>query len=222
MKKPSLLLAPLAVAVALALGACTPGTGGPESPAASTATPAGAQPPTGPHDQADITFVVQMVPHHEQGLEMADLALELSDDAEVLDLAQRIKDSQAPELLTMKGWLAGWGPTATIPPATPTDAASPDVAATPAAPGAPTDPVTPATPAADHGMMTTEEMDTLAASTGEEFDNLWVDMMIRHQQGAVTMADTVLDSGRNPEVEDLAETIRQTQAAELRELRELR
>lgn len=222
MKKSSSVLCPLVVALAAALGACAPGAGSAESPGVSSVAPAGAQSPAGPHNQADIGFVVQMVPHHEQGVEMADLALELSDNTEVLELAQRIKEAQAPELLTMKGWLAGWGPAATVPPPSPSDPASPDAAATSAAPGAPADPGTPATPAdpaAGHGMMTTEEMDTLANSTGEQFDDRWVDMMIRHHQGAVAMADTVLDRGRNPEVEELAETIRKTQNAEIRELR---
>jgi len=43
----------------------------------------------------DIMFAEMMIPHHEQAIEMADLALAISQDSEVLSLATQIKSAQA-------------------------------------------------------------------------------------------------------------------------------
>ncbi len=85
------LLSVLAV-VALAAVACGEGdTGSP------TSDPAATSPAASAHNEADIEFVQGMIPHHEQAIEMSDLALERSDNPEVVDLAERIKAAQGPE-----------------------------------------------------------------------------------------------------------------------------
>ena len=54
-----------------------------------------------------------MIPHHEQALEMAELADDRASDAEIKDLAGKIEEAQDPEIRTMKGWLESWNkPTA--------------------------------------------------------------------------------------------------------------
>jgi len=57
----------------------------------------------------DVGFAQGMIPHHAQAVEMADLALEKSTNADVLALAKQIKASQNPEIQTMSGWLQSWG-----------------------------------------------------------------------------------------------------------------
>jgi uncharacterized protein (DUF305 family) len=52
----------------------------------------------------DIAFAEQMVPHHEQAIEMSEIALLNSTNPNVLKLAQEIKDAQSPEIELMKGW----------------------------------------------------------------------------------------------------------------------
>lgn len=52
----------------------------------------------------DLVFAEMMIPHHEQAIEMSNLALMNSQDPEILKLAQEIKDAQAPEIEQMKSW----------------------------------------------------------------------------------------------------------------------
>ncbi|MBU3734183.1 MAG: DUF305 domain-containing protein [Candidatus Planktophila sp.] len=58
-----------------------------------------------PYSSNDLMFAQMMIPHHEQAIEMSDIALTNSSSPEILQLAQEIKDAQAPEIQTMRGWL---------------------------------------------------------------------------------------------------------------------
>jgi uncharacterized protein (DUF305 family) len=58
----------------------------------------------------DVMFSQMMIPHHEQAIEMADLALKNSTASpEVRTLAADVKKAQDPEIATMRGWLSSWG-----------------------------------------------------------------------------------------------------------------
>ena len=52
----------------------------------------------------DIAFAEMMIPHHEQAIEMSEIALLNTTNPEVLQLAQEIKDAQSPEIELMKSW----------------------------------------------------------------------------------------------------------------------
>ena len=52
----------------------------------------------------DINFAEMMIPHHEQAIEMSEIALLNTTNPEVLQLAQEIKDAQSPEIELMKSW----------------------------------------------------------------------------------------------------------------------
>ena len=52
----------------------------------------------------DINFAEMMIPHHEQAIEMSEIALLNTTNPEVLKLAQQIKDAQSPEIDLMKSW----------------------------------------------------------------------------------------------------------------------
>jgi uncharacterized protein (DUF305 family) len=141
-------------------------------------------------DPSDIMFAQAMIPHHEQAIEMADLALETdSVSAEVRELATQIKAAQGPEIDQMIQWLKDWDSEM---------------------------------PMAGHdmgnmggdGMMGQDDLDDLAAAEGPEFDTLWLTMMIEHHEGALTMADRVIDSD-NTDVAALAKAIVKTQTAEI-------
>ena len=54
--------------------------------------------------QSDINFAEMMIPHHKQAIEMSDIAVKNTSNPEVLQLAQEIKEAQAPEIDLMKSW----------------------------------------------------------------------------------------------------------------------
>jgi uncharacterized protein (DUF305 family) len=127
-----------------------------------------------------VAFAQMMIPHHEQAVEMADLALE-NDTAsqDVKALAAQIKGAQDPEIQTMKGWLSQWGATESA-------------------------------GAMDHGsggMMGDDDMSSLMGASGTEFDQMWLEMMIEHHEGAIEMAQDVLSTTANADVEKLATAV---------------
>ncbi|MCA1711408.1 MAG: DUF305 domain-containing protein [Actinobacteria bacterium] len=144
---------------------------------------------SGSHNDADVAFASDMVPHHAQAVEMADMALTTASDPEVKALAAAIKDAQAPEITAMTGWLRDWG------------SAAPDMQMQHSMGGT--------------GMMSSDEMATLGKASGASFDRLWVDMMTRHHQGALTMARAELLAGKSPDAKALAQRIIATQTKEI-------
>jgi len=60
-------------------------------------------------NDADVAFAQQMIPHHQQAVEMAQLAETRAESPEVKDLAADIEAAQDPEIETMTGWLDSWG-----------------------------------------------------------------------------------------------------------------
>ena len=113
---------------------------------------------------ADVRFMQGMIGHHAQALEMTALVPAHSSSDAIRKLAQRIEISQADEIQMMQEWLTRRGQKV------------PDQHAH-HAPGAPLMP----------GMLTGEEMARLAQAKGPEFDRLFLQFMIRHHEGALTM-----------------------------------
>lgn len=140
----------------------------------------------------DIMFAQMMIPHHEQAIEMSDLALQNSTNPEIRDLATKIKGEQAPEIELMESW---------------TDSHM----------GSHMD--SHAGHMMD-GMLSEEEMDELKSARGVEFDRLFLEGMIKHHEGAIDMANDVDDS-KNPDVAKLAQSILITQRAEIELMKEL-
>jgi uncharacterized protein (DUF305 family) len=170
--------------------------------APGTEAPAGTSADSGAaadFNDADVVFAQGMIAHHEQAIEMADIALDptIGASAEVQDLATRVKAAQDPEIEAMTGWLTAWGQPVQMDTSGGHDMSSME------------------------GVMTAEEMDALGAATGAEFDTMWLEMMIRHHEGAVAMAETVKASGSNADVLGLAEEIITTQQAEIEEMQAL-
>lgn len=149
---------------------------------------------------ADISFAQLMIPHHQQAVEMADMALEQASTPEVRELAVQIKAAQDPEIQMMSDWLESWG----APMKMDGDHDSHDMGGMTMS-----------------GMMTDEEMQALAAASGADFDQMWLQMMIAHHEGAVSMADEVLVASDNPAVIALADDVIAGQAAEIDTMKQL-
>jgi uncharacterized protein (DUF305 family) len=113
---------------------------------------------------ADARFMQGMIGHHAQALEMTALLASRSASQNMRQLALRIEVSQADEIKMMRGWLEARGLEV------PNEHAHHMHGAT----------LMP-------GILTPEEMDRLAGASGAEFDRLFLDFMIKHHEGALTM-----------------------------------
>ena len=153
------------------------------------------------NNEQDVQFAQMMIPHHEQAIEMAALADSRSQNTEVRALAKKIQAAQGPEIETMKGWLSSWNK--------PAEASNSDSMA-----GHNMD-------AMDAGSMTEEEMTQLNVASGAAFDKMFLEMMIRHHEGAIKMARTQESSGRYGPAVDLARKIIADQEAEIEEIKKL-
>lgn len=150
----------------------------------------------------DIAFAQNMIPHHEQALEMSALALATQASPEVTALAKDIQAAQDPEIVLMRKWLRDWN-AEELPhsggPGEESDGHEHEMA----------------------GMATGEQMLALAEASGAEFDALWLDLMIAHHEGAIEMAEQVAETTDDLEVGALAAEIIAAQAVEIDRMREL-
>ena len=120
-------------------------------------------------NDADEMFVTMMIPHHQQAIEMADQILAKDGiDERIVSLAEQIKAAQDPEIQTMKGWLQEWG--------------------------VPYDDSMSGMEGMDMGggMMSEDDMAALDAATGVEATRLFLNGMIAHHQGALTMVEELM------------------------------
>jgi uncharacterized protein (DUF305 family) len=134
------------------------------------------------HTPADVRFMQEMIGHHAQALDMTALIPSRTSREEMKQLGQRIEISQADEIKMMQTWLKDRGQTA------------PDVHAHHAHDAK----LMP-------GMLTPEEMKRLSDATGVEFDRLFLEGMIKHHEGALTMVkDLFNNNGAGQESEVFA------------------
>lgn len=158
------------------------------------------------YNDADVTFASSMIPHHQQALEMVDLTHGRNLDPAVRQIADRIKAAQSPEIDTMTGWLADWGKP--VPSAT-AGGDSHDMGGM--------DMSSQEMP----GMMSAEDMASLKNVTGADFQDMWLRMMIRHHEGAITMAKAELSNGASRSAQDLAQSVIDGQQAEIDQMKNL-
>ena len=148
-----------------------------------------------PYSANDIMFAQMMIPHHEQAVELSDLALEVSTSAEIRDLAKRIRDGQAPEIDIMQGWLDSTGVASMM------EGHSME----------------------GHGMsgmVSDKDFDTLQSLESPEFDQLFLELMIAHHEGALDMV-TMISESKNSDVSSLAQAIVEVQTSEIEEMKAL-
>ncbi|MFD9241418.1 DUF305 domain-containing protein [Streptomyces sp. NPDC059556] len=200
-----------ATATGLLLSACgtDDGTSGTDHGAASAApsgspsasasgSGSGSSDAPGPFNDADVMFAQMMIPHHEQALEMAELAEGRAEDPEIRKLVTAIERAQDPEIQKMKAWLKVWG--------------RPESAGHGAGGGG------------GHGMagmMSEQDMKDLAAAKGKAFDRTFAELMIAHHDGAVDMAKDEQKNGENPTAKALADDVVRTQSDEVAALKRI-
>lgn len=192
----------LAASLATTLVAC----GGDE--ATTTATELSAT----EHNDTDVAFARDMIQHHAQAVAMVELTRERDLDPEVAQLAEGIRDAQVPEIETFSDWLGEWDEE--VPP-TMLDHAnaghgSGDMSET-------MEDMDDAMP----GMMSGADMDALQDAGADDFQSMWLEMMIEHHEGAVEMARTEQQDGRYRPAVELAAEIEESQGAEIETMRDL-
>ena len=144
-------------------------------------------------NMSDVMFAQMMIPHHEQAVEMAELAPAAGASPQVQELAVEIAAAQGPEIRQMEAMLDRWGVGQMM------DHSGHQMA----------------------GMVSDEDMERLRAATGTEFDRLFLELMIAHHEGAIDMTEDPLANGEDPELRALLEQIVQTQTAEIEQMRQM-
>lgn len=149
-------------------------------------------------DPDDVAFLSDMMIHHTQALQMADWARTAASNARVKALAERIRVGQKPEIDSMRQLLTAAGQTP---------------------------------PNLDHvqhmdhskmpGTATQAELTTLQKARGKAFDELFLSLMIKHHEGAVTMSAEQLENGSDLRVGELAQEVSVTQTKEIATMKQL-
>ena len=151
------------------------------------------------HSAADVQFMQHMIPHHHQALEMAALVGKRTNSPALIEAAGRIEASQRDEIGFMQQWLAARGESA------------PDPQAHSAMHGS----------HASHGMVgmaSAEELAALAQTEGSDFDRKFLQLMISHHAGALTMVEELLKqsgSAYDPALLEFVNDVGNDQAAEI-------
>ena len=146
---------------------------------------------SGTYSNDELMFASMMIPHHTQAVTMSELALANSTNPDVLALATAIRDAQGPEISQMQSWLDEGKYSES-------ESHSMDMG----------------------GMMSEEDLATLASAKSATFDRLFLEGMIAHHEGAIQMAEMVKDS-TNSEVKMLFTNIVASQSAEIEAMKAL-
>jgi len=193
----------IAAALVTTAAACASDGSDAASSGATTTTAATGNDQTARPDDvndADIEFVQGMIPHHQQAIEMSEMVIDNGDDPDVIALAEQIEAAQGPEIDQMQTWLDDWG----VEPDDMSDMSGMS-----------------GSDSMGDGMMSGDEMDAMSAMTGTGLDQMFLEMMIRHHEGAIEMAQVEIEDGSNPDVVALARTIIETQQAEISKMRSM-
>jgi uncharacterized protein (DUF305 family) len=158
------------------------------------------------HTAADVAFMQGMIEHHAQALRMTQMVQARTERQDIRLLALRIEVSQADEIRLMRQWLLKRGE----------DAPDPLAHAGHAGHGA------------DHammpGMLTEAEFVRLEAATGPGFERLFLELMIRHHAGAITMVEQLFatdGAGQESELYQFATDVDADQRMEIDRMRRM-
>ena len=150
------------------------------------------------YTEADVRFMQGMIAHHAQAIHMSRMAPTRGANPRLVRFAQKIDLSQAGEIAQMQGWLRANGQFA------------PDTSAW--------------RTTTMHGMLTAGELARLEAARGAAFDRLFLEYMIRHHEGALTMVADLIATPRaaqDVDVSVLANDVETTQTAEIGLMRQM-
>jgi uncharacterized protein (DUF305 family) len=138
---------------------------------------------------ADVMFLQMMIPHHQQAIDISNIALKTSKDSELLALARTIIKAQTREIVQMKSWL--------------------DNAGTSAETGH---------SMGMGGMLDDAELSALTAASGKSFDKLWLEGMIEHHDGAIHMTQMIEDA-QNKEIKEFGMAIVEDQSLQIEQMK---
>ncbi len=172
----------------------------------SSSSPSASMTAINGNNPQDAAFLEMMVAHHEQAIQMAQMVPSHTQKQQIRQLASKIEAAQGPEIAKMNVWLDEWNegdPSATASDSGGTDHGGKDS-------GVPGD-----------GMVTAGEMGALERARGAAFDRLWLQMMIKHHEGAVTLSQQELASGENAQVKALAQAIIDGQTKEITAMKQM-
>lgn len=139
----------------------------------------------------DIMFAQMMIPHHEQAVEMAKIALKKSPGKELAELSKEIISSQNREINEMEFWLKAKKASKEMHHSMPMK-----------------------------GMLTTKDFKNLQSSTGTNFQKIYISLMIKHHEGAIEMV-SLLGKSKNREATKLGNSILVAQKAEIALMKKL-
>jgi uncharacterized protein (DUF305 family) len=183
----SRLIATIAVA-ALVLAGCgstdmPAGQGGNQAPASSN-----------DHNDADVQFSENMIPHHKQTIQIADLATKQGASEQVKVVAAEILSPEEADIETMSGWLRTWNVAA------PADMSGMDMP----------------------GMLSVADLKSLQSATGAAFDKKFLALVAQHLQNGVDMAKKVLADGKHEATKGLATKIVTEQTEQIKKVQALK
>lgn len=138
---------------------------------------------------ADVMFLQMMIPHHQQAIDISNIALKASKDSELLTLANTIIKAQSAEILQMEAWLKDAN-------------ANPGMGHSMDGMG---------------GMLDDTELAALSAATGKTFDSLWLKGMIGHHDGAIHMTTMIRDA-TNPDIKSFGKKVVKDQSAQINQM----
>lgn len=148
---------------------------------------------SGNYTDSSIVFAYEMIEHHQQAIDMADLALTNSQNAEVKALASQIKAEQTPEVTQLQRWIDTAGGRGSA-----MSGSGHDM----------------------HGMMSDSDLEELRNTTGAAFDRLFLEGMIAHHEGALMMVH-MIEGDSNAEVRKFAARVVTVQSAEIKQMKEM-
>jgi len=163
-------------------------------------------------------FSRDMQVHHAQAIEMAMQIYRKTDDDELRMLSYDIATGQAGQRGEMFDWLVQWGlPQSGGPMMQWMDPATGEHDHG----GASGEPMTEDEAREAMGMASADEMAALESATGQEADCLFLSLMIRHHEGAIPMAQALLDLGTDPRALEVAQAIKNGQTSEIDAMRSI-
>lgn len=145
----------------------------------------------------DVAFTQAMISHREQAADIAELLPSRTQNQTLRAMASKAEAAQGPEIQTMNTWLTQWG-------------ASP-------APGG--DRSTQSATGSE--MVTPQQISDLSNAQGAAFERMWLEMMVRNNEGAVTVAKQEIASGSNAQAKAMAQSIIDSQTMEINQMNQM-
>jgi uncharacterized protein (DUF305 family) len=171
------------------------GCGGDDAPDGGGANPPAAEATAAAFNDADVTFAQQMIPHHQQVVDMATLAETKASNADLKKLAADMKAADSTMVAGLTTMLTTWGKPTTME-------------------GGMAHGSMP-------GMTSEKDMDMLESTSGTEFDRMFIQMMITHHNGSMQLAVDQQSTGSNAEAKNMAGQMHETQTEQVAKLQEI-